>query len=84
MTPYLTREQATALHEGGDGPMPIVDPTTQRVYYVVDGGLLAELKCRADLEAIREGIADMHAGRVIPIEQARSEDRAELLRHLSQ
>ena len=84
MTPYLTPEQATALHAGGDAPMQIVDPTTQRVYYIVDGDLLAELKCHSDLEAIREGIADMRAGRSIPIEQARTEDRAQLLRRFAQ
>jgi hypothetical protein len=82
MIPYLTPEQASALHASGDAPMQIVDPTTQRVYYVVDSGFLAELKCRADLEAIREGIADMRAGHSIPIEQARNEDRSQLLRHI--
>ena len=84
MTPYLTPEQATALHAGGDVPMQIVDPTNQRVYYIVDSGLLAELKCRADLDAIQEGIADMHAGRSTPIEQARTEDRAQLLRRFAE
>ncbi len=83
MTPYLTPEQANALHAGGDAPMQIVDPTNQRVYFVVDGGLLAELTCRADLEAIREGIADMRAERSFPIEHARIEDRAKLLRRFA-
>ena len=84
MTPYLTPEQANALHAGGDAPMQIVDPTNQRVYFVVDGGLLAELTYRADLQAIRDGVADMRAGRSVPIEQARLEDRAELLRRFAQ
>ena len=84
MTSYLTPEQASALHAGGDAPLQIVDPTTRRVYYVVDGGLLAEVKCRADLEAIREGIADMQAGLSVPIEQARTVDRAQLLRQFDQ
>ena len=42
--------QVSALHAGEDAPLQIVDPTTRRVCYVVDGGLLAELNCRADLE----------------------------------
>ena len=33
--------------------MQIVDPTTHRVYYVIDSGLLAELERRSDLDAIR-------------------------------
>ena len=84
MTPYLTPEQSNALHAGGDVPMQIVDPISQRVYYVVDSGLLAELRCRSDLEAIREGIADMRAGRSISIEQAKNEDRALLMRRFAQ
>ncbi len=36
MISYLTPEQASALHAGGNAPMQIVDPTTRRVYYVID------------------------------------------------
>lgn len=79
MTFYLTPEQALALHEGGNAPMQIVDPTTRRVYYVIDGGFLAELERYADLDAIREGVADIQAGRSLPIDQARRADRASLI-----
>lgn len=79
MISYLTSEQASALHASGNAPMQIVDPTTRRVYYVIDSGLLAELERRSDLDAIREGVADMHAGRSVPIDQARTTDRATLL-----
>ena len=83
MNSFLTPEQASALHAGGRAPRRIVDPTTRRVYYVIDSGLLAELERRSDLDAIREGVADMHAGRSVPINQARTEDRAVLVESLS-
>ncbi len=79
MTFYLTPEQASALQAGGNAPMQLVDPTTRRVYYVIDSTFLAELERHADLDAIREGIEDMQAGRSLPIEQARIEDRETLL-----
>ena len=56
--------------------MQIVDPTTHRVYFVIDSDLLAELERRSDLDAIREDIADMQAGCSLPIDQARTADRA--------
>ncbi len=78
MISYLTPEQASALHAAGNAPMQIVDPITRRVYYVIDSGLLAELERRSDLDAVRAGIADMHAGRSVPIDQARTTDRVAL------
>lgn len=79
MTTYLTPEQASELQASGNAPMQIVDPTTLRVYYVIERGLLAELERRSDLNAIREGIADMKEGRSVPMDQARTTDRAKLV-----
>jgi predicted transcriptional regulator len=84
MTSYLTPEQALALQAGGNAPMQIVDPTTRRVYYVIDSGLLAELELRSDLDAIRQGVADMQAGRSVPIDQAKATDRALLAERFAQ
>jgi predicted transcriptional regulator len=84
MITYLTPDQASALQAGGNAPMQIVDPTTRRVYYVIDSGLLAEMERRSDLDAIREGVADMQAGRSVPIDQARTTDRAMLVERFAQ
>ena len=84
MTSYLTPEQASALQAGGNAPMQIVDPTTRRVYYVIDSGMLAELERRSDLDAIREGVADMQAGRSVSIDQARTTDRGLLVERFAQ
>ena len=82
MTPKLTRQQAEALHNNDNEPMPIVDPTNQHVYFVVDGEThrqaMEALREREDLEAIRRGVDDMEAGRGIPIEEARTQTEAEL------
>jgi len=58
--------------------------TTRRVYYVIDSGLLAELERRSDLDAIREGVDDMQAGRSVPIDRAKTSDRAVLVERFSQ
>lgn len=64
--------------------MQIVDPTTRRVYYVIDSALFAELECRSDMDAIREGLADMQAGRSVSIDQARTTDRGLLVERFAQ
>ena len=81
---YLTPEQSLSLRAGGNAPMQIVDPATRRVYYVIDGGLLAELERHSDLEAIREGVADMQAGHSVPIVQAKTADRIVLVERFTQ
>jgi hypothetical protein len=81
---YLTPEQSLSLRAGGNAPMQIVDPATRRVYYVIDGGLLAELERHSDLEAIREGVADMKSGHSVSIDQAKTADRIVLVERFAQ
>jgi predicted transcriptional regulator len=68
MTPKLTPEQCEAL-DRSDGPLPVEDERTHRVYYVVDEPTLTSLQQQEDLAAIREGIADMEAGRLLTLEE---------------
>jgi predicted transcriptional regulator len=68
MTPKLTPEQCEAL-DRSEGPLPVEDERTHRVYYVVDEPTLKSLQQQEDLAAIREGIADMEAGRLLTLEQ---------------
>lgn len=82
MTFYLTPEQASALQASGNSPMQLVDPKTQRIYYVIDSSFLAELEQHANLEAIRDGVDDMREGRTLSIDEARMADRAALLARL--
>ena len=77
MTPKLTPEQCDAL-DHSDGPLPVEDERTHRVYYVVDEPTLAGLQQREDLASIRGGIADMEAGRIVTLEELDARIRARL------
>ena len=68
MTPKLTPEQCEAL-DRSEGPLPVEDERTHRVYYVVDEPTLKSLQQQEDLAAIRDGIADMEAGRLLTLEE---------------
>jgi hypothetical protein len=75
----LSPDLAKALHAAGDEPLPVIDPSSQNVYFVVDEQThrkaMAALRQREDLEAIQAGIDDMKAGRSAPL--AESFDRIE-------
>jgi predicted transcriptional regulator len=68
MTPKLTDEQRQALCDS-NGPVAIEDDQTQRIYFLVDEPTLRTLRQQSDLAAIREGIADLEAGRVAPLDE---------------
>lgn len=68
MIPKLTDEQRAALH-GRIGPLPIEDEQTQQMFFLLDHATLEKLQRDADHAAIREGIADMEAGRVLTLEE---------------
>lgn len=77
MTPKLTSEQRAAL-EDSDGPVAVEDDQTHRVYVLVDEPTFTNLKQQGDLAAIREGIADMEAGRVAPLDEVVARIRTNL------
>jgi hypothetical protein len=64
MTPKLTSEQREALKQSA-GPIPVEDEQTHEVYFLVNRSTLEN----ADRAAIRRGIADMEAGRVLTLEE---------------
>lgn len=77
MMPKLTAEQRAAL-SGHLGPLPIEDEQTQRVFFLLDQVTLDNLQREADRAAIRDGIADMEAGRLLTLEQLDARIRAKL------
>lgn len=77
MTPKLTPEQREALAHS-DGPVLVEDEQTKEVYFLVDALTMNALERQQDLEAIREGIADVKAGRVAPLDEALARIRANL------
>jgi predicted transcriptional regulator len=82
MNPLLTPEQSAAL-QAHEGELRVTDPTTQRVYVLVDdethSRAMEALRRREDRQAIQAGIEDMEAGRMQPAEEAHRHGREELL-----
>ena len=74
MTAKLSQELADALHASGVDELEVVDPTTNRVYVVVDSqthqAAMAALRQQQDHDAIANGIAQMEAGQGRPLDEA--------------
>ena len=82
MTLELTNEQRDAIKRD-PCPVPVEDEQTHEVYFLVDKATLETLRQDADRQAIREGIADMEAGRVVTLEELDARIQARLRRPLS-
>lgn len=82
MTPKLNKELADALHATGDSGLEVVDPDTQRTYFLVDSEThlraMEALRQQQDRDAITEGLVQMEAGLGKPLDQAFSDMRARL------
>lgn len=50
MTTKLTTEQRDDLQEHGNKPVPVVDPDTNAVYYLIAGDLFERLRSMLDEE----------------------------------
>ena len=74
MAPKLNKELSDALNASDNGEVRAIDPTTNKVYVVVDGDLhqraMTALQQQQDWESIQRGIAQADAGESIPLEEA--------------
>lgn len=77
MTPKLTSEQREALDHSA-GPIRVEDDQRRRAYFLVDEETFTNLQRCDDLAAIRQGIADMEAARVVSLEELDARIRARL------
>lgn len=68
MTVKLTAEQRQALN-ASTGPVPVEDEETHELFFLIDQGMLDEFRRQGDREAIRAGIADLEAGRLLTLEE---------------
>jgi predicted transcriptional regulator len=68
MIAKLTPELREALRQSA-GPVALEDEETSEVFYLVDEATLAQAEQQADRAAIQQGIEDMEAGRVIPLDE---------------
>ena len=82
MAPKLNKELSDALNASDNGEVRAIDPTTNKVYVVVDGDLhqraMTALQQQQDWESIQRGIAQADAGESIPLEEADARIRKEL------
>lgn len=82
MTAKLTKELAAALNATGECELEVVDPETQRTYFLVDGETHRRakeaLRQQRDRDAIAEGLVQMQRGQGKPLEQAFVDMRSRL------
>ncbi len=78
----LSEEVAEALRASKGEPVPVDVPGFDRRFVVVDqathDAAMAALELQRSVEMIREGIADVEAGRVVPLDEAMERVRREL------
>lgn len=77
MTPQLSKDLSDALHANADDRLPVVDPTNNRLYVLIDAASLQELERQDTYRAIQAGLESMQAGGGQPLDVAMSELRAE-------
>jgi predicted transcriptional regulator len=74
MIARLSKELASALHATGGTELEVLDPETQRTYFLVDCDThrraMEALHRQQDHEAIAEGLAQMEAGEGLPVDEA--------------
>jgi predicted transcriptional regulator len=68
MALQLTPEQREALNNS-DGVVAVEDAETHRRYFLLDAAAFKTLQRQDDHAAIQEGMADMEAGRVAPLDE---------------
>jgi predicted transcriptional regulator len=81
MTLKLTQDQREAIRETG-GPVKIEDDETRKTFVIIDGELhhraMQALEEHETRRAIRTGIDDLEAGRVVPFAEVVSRLRKKL------
>ena len=80
MSPELPTEITDVLHST-PGMLRVVDPTTQRVYVIIDDEThrqaMRALQQQQDWEAIQEGIAQADRGETMSLEEVDAKIRSE-------
>jgi hypothetical protein len=86
MTPKpLSRDLADALHAAGDEPLPVIDPTNQHIYFVVNQKVheraMNALRHQENVEAIRRGVESMDAGEGMSLEESKRRTEEAIRQH---
>lgn len=84
----LSQDLTDALHAADDEPLPVIDPSNQHIYLVVDQGIheqaMRALRYQENVEAIRRGVQSMSAGEGMPISESRCRTEKAVRQQLSQ
>lgn len=82
MNPKLTPEQAAALRQQPGEPLPIIDPTTNEVCFIVTQNFTMRAKKAMEVQEalaeLQESIAQVNEGNTIPHQQAVAQMRERL------
>lgn len=86
MTPKpLTPDLAEALQAAGDEPLPVVDPSNQHVYVVVDLAIheraMKALRHQQNIESIRRGAESMESGDGMTLEESKQRTEEAIRQH---
>ena len=78
----LTEEVAQALMKCHGEPLSVQVPGSDQLFVIVEqstfDAAMAALELQRSVELIREGIADVEAGKVLPLDEAMEQIRREL------
>ncbi len=70
----LTPDLADALRAAGGEPLPLIDPTNQQVYWIVNQEThqraMKALRHQEAIESIRRGEVSMNEGHGIPLKES--------------
>ena len=74
MTIRLNDEVSDAIRAAGDKPVPVIDPSSNRVYLIVDPSNPADaieaIRRQEALSAVQQGIDSMESGNGISIDES--------------
>lgn len=77
MTPKLSKELADALHSQDDLRLEVVDPQSNRVYFIVDADTLSHLEGKSAHDAIQRGLESVKRGEGRPLDEVAADIREE-------
>jgi hypothetical protein len=81
----LSQDLADALRAAGDEPLPVIDPSNQHIYFLVDQKVheraMKALRHQENVESIRLGVESMEAGNGMPLEESKRRTEEAIRQH---
>ncbi len=77
MAAKLSKELSDALHSQDDLRLEVIDPQSNRVYFIVDADTLSHLEGKSTHDAIERGLESVKRGEGRPLDEVATDIRAE-------